>query len=267
MSEKQASDRQAGAKSNQAVLRALEILDLFTEQAPELSLAEIASSLRVNAGTAFRLVKTLEDAGYLARGAEAVKDYRLGFRSLGVAKVVLNTQAARIAAKGYLESLAAEARMNSNLAILDGLDIVYLERASFVPEADPYCHSGRRAPAHCTALGKVLLAYGGDSGVVEGAPPLRVYTEHTITDPRLLKEELGRVRAAGFAAEDSECAVGSSCLAAPVFDARGKVVAAISLSTMRTGAGADDIGQHLSQLQLVCTQVSHRLGYSLYQPA
>lgn len=263
------SEKQTGAKSNQAVLRALEILDLFTEQAPVLSLAEVASTLGVNAGTAFRLVKTLEDAGYLARGGEAGKDYRLGFRPLGVAKVVLNTQTARIASKGYLESLAATARTNANLAILDGLEIVYLERASFVPEADPYCHSGRRAPAHCTALGKVLLAYGeGDSLLGGEEPPvLRAYTEHTITDVGLLKLELERIRAAGYASEESECAVGSNCLAAPVFDARGKVVAAISLSTMRTGAAAQDVAQHLADLQLVCTQVSHRLGYSLFQPA
>src|SRR5690606_17178955 len=135
---------------------------LFSERNPELTIGDVATALGINPGTAFRLLRSLEFGRYLTRD-ETGKRYRLGLRTLAAAKVVLNTQPARIAAQAYLVQLANQAHANANLAVLDGLDVVYLDRASHVAEADPYVHSGRRAPAHCTALGKVLLAHSPDS--------------------------------------------------------------------------------------------------------
>lgn len=219
---------------NTSLSKALTLLDLISNAPEGLTLTEAARAMGVRPGTIYPTVYTLHWFGYLDRDPET-KRYRLGLKILAQAHHILSSLDIRERAKPVLRRLARELECNAHLAILYENEVLYLDREEAAPSVIIPSAIGRRVPPHCTALGKVLLAFAPDAAErVLSVRRLPALTPHTVTEPTVLRQELERVKEQGFAVDWEEFHEGNVCVAAPVRNYRGRVVAAVSVSLMRS---------------------------------
>lgn len=252
--------------TNKSVLSACQILTCFSETRPELGPTDLEAMTGIKASTAYRMLISMQESGFIIRGSEQGK-YRLGLRVVELAKVVLNAYPIRGEAAHFLQELAERSGANANLGVLDGDEVVYLCRFPSPQVPDKYFHAGRRVPAYCTALGKAILAFS--PGLVAErvlAGPLNPLTNHTIADPGALRAELESIRACGYAEDVEESIPGTYCVAAPVLGPDGFVEGAVSLSNTGTRLTLQQMEERVPDLLEVSTKISYRLGYSLFNP-
>jgi DNA-binding IclR family transcriptional regulator len=214
-----------------SVKKALELLDHFTPERPELSLAEISREVDAHKSSVFRVLTTLEAAGFLEKDPQSGK-YRLGLKILDLAGRVWGLHDIRQIATPYMEDLARETGEVIHLAVLDGADIMYLEKKGQGQILTVATRVGGRNPAYASSMGKILLADLSESelNAVLGRGKLKKLTPNTITEMPRLIEELGRIREQGFALDNEETFPGIRCVGAPIRDAGGRVVAAVSVT-------------------------------------
>ncbi|MCI0476088.1 MAG: IclR family transcriptional regulator, partial [Anaerolineales bacterium] len=227
-----------------AVQRAIDILNLFDAQAPELGTTEIARALGLHKSTAASLVSTLAANGFLNQNSNTRK-YRLGLRLIERAFAMLDQFEIRQIAYPALQELRDQWNETVNLAILDGSDVVYIERMLGTKALGMRSEVGRRALAHSTALGKAILACLPIPQVQAfldqyGMPEV---TPKTITDPAKFLQELDQVREQGYAVDDEENEIGGRCIAVPIFDHTGNVIAAVSISAPTARLPMSDVPQ------------------------
>jgi IclR family transcriptional regulator, pca regulon regulatory protein len=251
---------------SQSLERGLAILSCFTPARPVLGIADIADELGMSRSTTHRYVITLVALGYLEQGAS--RKYRLGLRVTDLGMSAINATGLREHAHPYLEELRQRSSYSASLAVLDGTDIVVVDRVrSFRrghrangSEAEP----GTRLAAYSTAAGKLLLAFLPDSTQREALAEMRLskHGPNTITAKKALRAELEQIREAGFAVEDQELAADVYAIAAPVRNAGRDVVAAASLSAHGSQISleelVDALGPHLVS---TADRISARLGY------
>jgi IclR family transcriptional regulator, KDG regulon repressor len=212
-----------------AAAKALSLLDAFTLEEPSLSLSALMERTGLPRATAFRLLATLEQCGYVVKDGV---DYSLGFKLFVLGNVVAEGLDLRRVSHRHLEALRDATGETVQLAVLEDWQIVHLDRAiSNQAVAYMVSHVGAILPAYCTALGKALLAYQSEDLVDAWASTqeLRRHTSNTITTAEGLLEELRRIRDRGYSIDDEEREVGVRCVGAPVFDRAGGAIAAISL--------------------------------------
>ena len=214
---------------NKSLQRALRILDLFNESRPSLTASEIAESVGTTPATLYPTLHTLLSNGYLIRDDR--KQFRLGMKLLERSGQVLAQSDVRRVARPHLRELAQSRQVTADLGILYGQEVLYLERELGHPTAVLAEVVGRRVPAHCTSLGKVLLAFHPEasSATFLAGFSLTQYTPNTITDIVELAQELEGVRARGYALDVEEFHPGNACIGAPIWSHGGRVVAAVSL--------------------------------------
>lgn len=213
-----------------SVSNALAVLEAFTPDRPELGVTELATRLGLGKSTVHRLLVTLAQRGYVRKDPESDR-YRLGLKALEVGALVAAQLTIREAVAPFLRRLLDATRETIHLGVLDGGDVVYIDKLESQQALQMYSRVGRRAPAHCTALGKALLAFQPDDALARLLRRrLPAHTPRTLTDPARLREELGRVRQAGVAVDDEEFEVGLKCVAAPLRDHTGRVVASLGLA-------------------------------------
>ena len=203
-----------------SVERALSILKLFLTGEGELNLAEISARMQLPQSTAFRLLVTLRSSGLIEQSKNNGK-YRLGTTSLALGGAFLRSSDLRQSAKDSLEALRDRCGETVHLAVLDKLEVIYLDKlAGLHPIGLMSSRVGDRSPAHCTGLGKALLAQLSDAEIRERYTntPLRRYTPNTITHLGTLLKDLAEIRAQGYAIDDEEHEAGVACVAAPIFD-------------------------------------------------
>lgn len=211
--------------------KAMRVLDLFSLERPEWGVSEVARALELPKSTTSELMSDLADHRLLSRTLKG--RYRLGWRLFELSQILLDTTEFRLEARRVMEELVRSWKETVHLAVLDGVQAVYIEKLQPSPAVKiRITRSGARLPAHCSGVGKVLLAYCEWKYVVEmledqGMPKL---TENTITDLDVLAEELERVRERGYVYDNEEIMIGLCCVAAPIYDSSGTVVAAISFS-------------------------------------
>jgi DNA-binding IclR family transcriptional regulator len=214
----------------QSVQRAAAILRAFGGGAPELGVGELSRQLALHKSTVSRLLSTLEYEGLVER-VEPGDKYRLGFEFARLAGKVPHFADLRTVARPLLHSLARAANETVHLAVRDGDSVINLEQISGAHLVRDTNWVGRRTPFHCVANGKALLAYFSASDVERlTAGPLTRFTPRTITDRAGLRRELEWVRRHGYAQARGEVEEGLNAVAAPVFDPRGHIVAAVSVS-------------------------------------
>jgi DNA-binding IclR family transcriptional regulator len=211
--------------------RAFRILTLLTDGKPRTP-AEISESIDLNPSTTFRMLYTLSYHRYVRRN-ETTNQYQLGLACLELAQGYTLSDNLRRVALPELEALRDETKETVHLVVLDQMHIVYIEKI-------PGLHAigimssrvGRRAPAYCTGVGKVLLAYLNEDQVRSyyDQNGFHRFTSTTITDLNLLMQQLAQVRCQGYAVDKGEHEDEVRCVAAPIFDMEGKAVAAISIS-------------------------------------
>jgi DNA-binding IclR family transcriptional regulator len=255
-------DRPRTSRYNSTSLaRALTILDLFEPETPNLSATQIARSLRARPGSLYPALGTLERFGYLERRPD--KRFRLGLKLLERGHTILLHLDVYERAKPALKELAQGLSANTHLAVLYHGQVLYLGREEAAPSAVFPSIVGRLVPAHCTALGKVLLAHLnlGERRHLLAGRPLERRTAGTITSLRRLEVELAGVLARGYAVDNEELHEGVMCVAAPVRDHAGKAVAAISVSLLKarvTTARLEKIAQEVVRTAAI---ISGAMGY------
>jgi len=251
---------------SQSLERGLAILGCFTPKRPVLGIADIAAGLGMSRSTTHRYVITLVALGYLEQGAS--RKYRLGLRVTDLGMSALNSTGLREHAHPYLEELRQRTSYTTNLGVLDGTDVLYVDRVrSFRPDQRPIdldLHTGSRVPDYCTAIGKLLLATLPEPEQRELIAGMKL-TRHgpdTITSKKALREELEEIAVARFAASNQEFAADLLAIAAPVRNEAREVIAAIDLvahsATITIEELLDALGPHLIS---TADQISARLGY------
>ena len=210
--------------------RAFALLEAFGPDRVELTLAELAAGSGLARSTTHRLAVQLEALGGLER---TPRGWRLGVRLFELGQLVPTQLRLRERALPYMGDLYEATRQTIHLAVLEGADAMYVEIIAGHVKVPSPSRRGGRVPAHCTAVGKVLLAFAGEPPPAEG-PPLAARTPRSIVDRAQLRGLLGDVRRSGVAFDDQESMLGLCCVAAPVRDHR-RVVAALSISMATDG--------------------------------
>jgi DNA-binding IclR family transcriptional regulator len=220
-----------------SVSKALALLEAFTAEQPGLSLSELARRIGAHKSSAFRLLSTLTAHGFVQR-SPAGRGYRLGWKPLELAGRL--RYGLRELAAPFLEELAGKSGEIVHLSVLDGAQIVYLDKHGRSQPLTVSTRVGGRNPAHASAMGKVLLAglSAAELRRLLGRRRLARFTPNTITDPRRLARELEAIRRQGFALDDEEAFPGIRCVAAPLRDREGRVLAAVSVTVPAQRMGA-----------------------------
>jgi IclR family transcriptional regulator, pca regulon regulatory protein len=251
---------------SQSLERGLAILSCFTAQRPVLGIADIADELGMSRSTTHRYVITLVALGYLEQGAS--RKYRLGLRVTDLGMSALSSTGLREHSHPYLEELRQRTSYTASLSVLDGSDILYIDRArSFrrgQRKIDLGLNPGSRLPAYCTAMGKVLLAHLPEEEQRDLLAEIKLTKRgpNTITSKKALRDELDEVAEAGFAVNDEELAPELHSISAPVRNESREVVAAVNMATHASMISLEELVDALGP-QLISTAdlISARLGY------
>jgi DNA-binding IclR family transcriptional regulator len=252
---------------NKSLVNAFKILECFNENEPSYTSRELSDKLKMNPSSTWRLIYTLEQIGYLYK-----KDgdrYCLGLKHVNFAKIIINNLHIRRIAKPFLDALSKETKFNVTLGILDREEVVYLDRISSPDIPDTYFHVGRRVPIYCTALGKVLLSFQSFARQEEIIKNIKMnkYTQNTIIDKESLKKEIKDVYANGYAVDNGEFINSVKCLAMPIHDRSGELVASVSISNRSlTQKDERDIFEYVKEVSKTARRISNEMGYNLFSP-
>ncbi|PRY20587.1 IclR family transcriptional regulator [Pseudosporangium ferrugineum] len=214
-----------------AVIRALDILELFLDR-PQLSAREVAERLDLPRTTVHELLVTLVARSYLISVPGQPVRYRLGMPLFQLGAAFAGRLDLVREAQGVARDVAAACDEAVHVAVLDGADVIYLVKVDSTHPVRMVSGVGLRLPAHCTAVGKILLSGLDRDGLdaVLGKGVLPGMTPESITDPDRLREHLEGVRADGVAFDNGESDGAMRCVAAAVRDHSGATVAAMSIS-------------------------------------
>jgi DNA-binding IclR family transcriptional regulator len=211
--------------------RAFQILALLSD-GKHRTLQELSSGIDLNASSTFRQLATLTNYRYVQRD-EATNKYTLGLACLELARSYSEGNDLRRVAIPELEQLRNETRETVHLAILDQMEVVYIEKLQgLYPIGLMGSRMGGRAPAYCTGVGKVLLAYESSLVIKDYflSHKLQSYTDKTISSLDDLVSELASIHTRGYALDHEEHELEVCCVAAPIFDMKRNVIAALSIS-------------------------------------
>jgi len=226
-------DTEPGRERNgvQSIERAFAILTYIAQRQEGISLAELSKCVGLHTSTTFHLVRTMVELG-VVRQVKATKRYHLGRTIFSLAASSSSEVDLIATATPFLENLARESGESSHLALRSGSDVVIAARMAGTGAFQLVERSGGLRPAHCTGLGKVLLAAMPEDQFEAylGTAQLQPWTSKTITDPKQLRTEIERVRQSGVGFDDAEFNDEVRCVAAPIRDFTGQVVGAIGVS-------------------------------------
>jgi IclR family transcriptional regulator, KDG regulon repressor len=246
-----------------SLTKALRILDALAESIDGRGITDLSDVLKAPKSTVHRLIATLEAAGYVAFEPATAK-YSLGGRAARLGEQ-LNRQSPLLTfGAPMLEQLTKECHEASHLAILQGTEVVYISHGESKDSVRISFGMGHRAPAHCTALGKVFLAGLSDSDIVmlyRNKKKLDRLTPETITSIDKLLAEIADVRRDGIGQDNEEYTRGLRCLAAPIRDFSSRIVAAMSLSMFKHKMTSEKRAFFKQALLRATSEVSERLGY------
>lgn len=258
-----ALDRSAAAGeatgASKALVKGLALVDMVAEADEPVRLPELVAASSLPRTTVLRLLETLCDRSLLAVDADG--RYRLGSQLAVWGHRYLDRLDIREASLDVMRRLAAETSETCFLGMREGHEVRYVGKVGGSHAVRLAAELGSRMPLHSTGIGKTLLAYGAD-GLLDGllAEPLPARTPRTITDPARLQAELRKIRRQGYAVDDVENEDGVRCIAAPVRDASGAVVAALSVSAPAYRFDLKRLAALAPRVQEAARLVSARLG-------
>jgi DNA-binding IclR family transcriptional regulator len=215
----------------QTIQKAGEVLALFDRNHTEWGVREAATKLKMSKSSTHDLMSSLAKLGLLNKTED--NRYRLGWRLVTLSETLLATTELRKEAHPVLEELAAHYQETIHLAVLDDTQAVYVDKLEGRQAVRVELTSlGARLYAHCSALGKVLLAYSSEDEVkrIIQTAGLPRFTGNTITDEEDLAQSLAKIRKQGYAYDLEEILPDLCCVAAPIYNYTAQVIAAISMS-------------------------------------
>jgi len=249
-----------------AILRALDVLEAFSVDKSALSLTEVSEAVGLNASTTYRLLATLQSRGYIEQDP-ATGRYRIGVACLRPSSVFVAQLNVRERVYPLLVQLRDETRESVHLCILDHctMEVIYLEKLEGLEPIGPMrSRVGGRAPAHCTGVGKALLAHCDPDEVSAffSRHGISRYTPRTVASLEMLMEELALARERGYAIDKAEHEEGVMCVAVPVWNHLNRVQAAISISgTVERMTRAIQGGDLVRRVVEAGHEASKRLGH------
>jgi DNA-binding IclR family transcriptional regulator len=244
-----------------AVQHAVEVLRCISRAPPDIGINEIARRVRLDKSSVSRLVRTLERERLVERATNSER-VRIGFGLVSLAAPLLAGLRVTNLAPPVLEELARQTGETVNLSVWDGSEAVSVQQALGASAIKHYAVPGQRNPAHCTASGKLFLAYLDEAEIeVICRTPLESYSARTITDPSALRTEIKNIRKRGYALNDGEFEEDVGAVAAAVRDGQGRVVGAI---TATVPLYRFDPARRKRLAEMICTTalgLSEQLGY------
>lgn len=247
----------------QSVDRALSILQLLAEESSDgLALTEISRRLGLNQSTCHHLLSTLRVRRFVSQDEES-RRYRLGIKAVEVGQAAMQQVDLVRVALPQMEELMASVQENVNLVVLDNDSVVYVAQVPCDRTVRMFTRIGERAPLHCTGVGKVLLAglpKEERSDLIDRLELPR-FTAATICDGDLLKQELEQVATRGYAMDREEREEDVTCIAAPLRDYSGEVVAGVSISAPSSRLDEAQQQELVPYLLAAADKISRELGY------
>jgi IclR family transcriptional regulator, KDG regulon repressor len=242
--------------------RALDVLEALADGTGPLGVTELARRVGATKSAAYRVLANLERRGYVSKDPTTAR-YALGTRLAYLGQRSLGTFDLRQVARPILDDLNRRFHETVNLGVLEGDEVVYIDMVESHHGLRMAARIGARDHVHSTALGKAILAYLPPEAIQRRLQrPLQPRTEHTITDPARLTTELARVRVHGVAEDHAENELGARCVAAPIFDHAGAVIAAISVSSPESRLDDRRASEVADAVRSAAQEITRRVGGS-----
>lgn len=242
------------------LLKGLSVLERVAMSEEPRGVTELAEELPLTKSNVHRILKTLEVAGYLTRD-ETTRRYKLTLKLWELGLSVVSKMDLRVQAAPKLKALSEATRETVHLSVLDGDEVIYIDKVDSSEPIQAYSHVGGRAPAHCVATGKALLAYQPAIFLNALSTRLKSYSGHTITDPTRFLAEMEQIRKQGFALNLGEWREGVWGVAAVIRDARGEVVGAVGISGPNFRIKERNVDSYTGPVMAAAEDISSRLGY------
>jgi DNA-binding IclR family transcriptional regulator len=253
--------------SVKSIERAFDILELLSQEPNGLNLKTIGERLDLHKSTVHRLLAVLNQRGYVEKTEQRGR-YRIGLGFVDLAGMHLNSLELTTEAQPYLRHLSKQTGQTAFLAVMEGRDVVYIDKVESYNSLRRYRIIGRRRPLHATSLGKSLLAGLSQEQITrlyEGVELNRL-TENTITDLSVLLAEVRMCRKRGWSYDNEENELGTRCVGAPIYDYREKVIAALSVAWEAPVNPELDADQVCEYVKEAAFGVSVRMGYRPHDP-
>jgi len=243
-----------------ALQRGLHLLQLFSESPQGLTAKQVADRSRLPVSTVHRFLANLEAGGFLNCSANV---YHLGAACFAIGQAALAQLDVRRVSLPYLQELNRQTRETLHLTVLHGHSAVYVEKLDSTEQLRIYSRIGAAVPLHCTAVGKVMLAYMPEERRKTVLPRLELkrFTANTIGSIQQLEAEVHRIRKNGYACDLEEHELHIRCVAAPIWDHAGQVNASLSITAPIVRMALSRLRQLAPLIQVAGLQISRELGY------
>ncbi|WP_027363970.1 IclR family transcriptional regulator [Desulfotruncus alcoholivorax] len=248
----------------QSVERALKILEALGDSGGSMSINEISEQVGLHKSTVHRLLGTLGSKGFVQQEALTMR-YKLGVKVLELSNKMLSSLDVWKEALPYMQRLANTTGEAIHLAIINDYEVVYIGKVEGTSSIPMYSQIGKRAPVHCTAVGKVILSHFAEDDMryIISKKGLTAKTERTIVDVNQFLNHLEEIRKRGYAIDDEEHEIGIRCVAAPIRDYRCQVIAALSITGSVNRLSRERISEMANQVREAANLISRRLGCSI----
>ncbi len=245
----------------QSIQRMMGILECFSTVSRHLSLAQLAEMSGLPRPTTHRMLAAMKEIGFIEQDAHS-GSYSLGIRLFELGNIALANMDLLREAKPFIDRLAKLSGESSHLGVFNGFEVIVVEREEPGERSTRGQHRSESSPAHCTGVGKALLAFQRreviDQVVAAG---LKVYTTTTISSATALRKELALIRERGYAIDNAEHEVWVRCVAAPIRNSSGHVFASVSV----TGPADRMVDSRIAALAPLVVQtadsISRQIGY------
>lgn len=246
----------------QSIERAANILELFLGADQELSVKEMSEKLGLSKSTVHGIIKTLEYRGYLKQNPENAK-YILGMKLFELGQTVSRQFDLRKIARPLIKKLVDDLKETVHLVVYERGEVIYVEKLDGPQSLRIYSQIGKRAPVHCTGVGKAVLSLleAEEAERILSETELERFTKYTMTDKEEIIKELQKIRKLGYAIDDEEIELGLKCVAAPIFNHEGRVVAAISCAAPKARMGEERMPQVIEEIKQAAQKISESIGY------
>jgi DNA-binding IclR family transcriptional regulator len=246
-----------------SLVKTLRLLKLFSPQRREWTAEDMAGALGFHKSSVQRILATLEQEGFLSRTRQRRSEYRLGPEILFLGNLAEMGLELRTAARPAMEALVRRVAETCYLCVADQDQCLYIECVECSQPIRIINQVGQRNPLHCTGVGKALMSGMSDAEIERliAVHGLKAYTRNSITDPAALRRELASIRESGIALDNEELNPGVKCVAAPIRNFSGAVVASISLSgpTQRFTPAA--MRRFEKEVRSAAAEISRSLGF------
>jgi len=246
--------------------RALQVLELFSLEKPEWGVTEISKALNIYKSNVHNVLTTLAEKGFVIKDSKTDK-YKLGIKFFELGSIVIKNMDLRKIAHPYMEKLLKEFNETVHLGILVEGEILSIEQEESGQSLSPRIFIGKRAPLHCTGVGKAIMAYlpkDKFSFTIKEMGLIR-YTENTISNEEELEKELEKIREQGYAVDNMEHEEGVRCVAGPIRDYTGKVSASLSVSGPAFRINENNIPNIAKKVKEYCDYISKEMGCNFNQ--